>query len=59
MKRQDEIENMCNILKEYWLTYPELRLGQLLINLAKKDDIFYITDTFFKTKIQDKLKEKK
>jgi hypothetical protein len=42
-------KEICDLLYDWWLKYPELRLGQLLAWSSKKDglensDLFYIED---------------
>jgi hypothetical protein len=36
---------LLKLIRKYWKQYPELRLGQLLVNLAGENDIFYISNT--------------
>jgi hypothetical protein len=36
---------VLTVIKDLWITYPQLRLGQLLINVIPIDkDLYYITD---------------
>jgi len=46
MRDKNRIEPTLKIVKELWKKYPDLRLGQLLINAASVDgtDLFYIED---------------
>lgn len=48
--REDEIRYILCVLKDYWLTHPELRLGQLIENAVTQRNnnnrhcCYYITD---------------
>jgi len=42
--RQLEIHGIITHLDRLWKKHPELRLGQLLINLTNDNDLFYIKD---------------
>lgn len=50
MRDQNRIYPICIELAELWAKYPDLRLGQLMSNIARyvevkhKKDIFYIED---------------
>lgn len=41
VQRMDEVLKM---IKQIWEQYPDLRLGQLLVNACGKKDLFYIED---------------
>ena len=46
---KEKIEEICELLKQAWLMLPDLRLGQLIENLAKianpqAKDAFYVED---------------
>lgn len=49
MNRETEITVMTNKLRQVWLKYPELRLGQLMEVMLSKDRndccIFYVSDS--------------
>ena len=32
------------MVKEIWTQYPDLRLGQLLVNVCGKEDLFFVED---------------
>jgi len=45
MRDPDRISDMTNTLHDIWTKYPDLRLGQLLLNVTKPDeDLYYIED---------------
>lgn len=52
MSREEEIIEICEHLKELWLTLPELRFGQIVENFIHKNsnmkDTFYQTDDYTK-----------
>lgn len=52
MSRGEEIIEICECLKELWLTLPELRFGQIVENFIHKNsnmkDTFYQTDDYTK-----------
>lgn len=56
-QRKREINQLIKLLKQDWLAKYELRLGQYLHSLLKRDsDLFYEEDTFFIKQIQYELK---
>ena len=47
MRNETRIENVLDIIREAWEAAPELRLGQLLINILEiktADELFYLED---------------
>lgn len=38
MREQERIDRILSLLKAYWHTYPDLRLGQLVCNMADEDE---------------------
>jgi hypothetical protein len=38
------IEKVLSAIRDKWYEYPDLRLGQLLINAVYSDDLFYIEE---------------
>lgn len=42
--RHHEINMLVEMLRNAWLSTPELRLGQLVVNVAKRADPFYVDD---------------
>lgn len=54
-KRIDEV---LNRLKRLWKIYPDLRLGQLMVNIVGVDqDMFYLEDQDFVNAIEDYQKQ--
>lgn len=56
-KRIDEV---LNRLKRLWVTYPDLRLGQLIVNITYNlddpnaaNDLFYLEDDDFIAALED------
>jgi hypothetical protein len=45
MRPPNRIPRILHKLERAWKEHPDLRLGQLLMGLAKRDDIFYVEDT--------------
>jgi len=44
MRDPKRIPKILNELKGIWGTYPDLRLGQLLLNVAKDPQLYYLED---------------
>ena len=44
MRRKDKIDSIVNKLEEIWLDFPDLRLGQLLLNVSKDPELYYLED---------------
>lgn len=46
MRDPERIPEMLRVLAAIWYTYPDLRLGQLIVNAcpAGQDDPFYVED---------------
>jgi len=38
------IDPLIDLLREYWKSHPDLRLGQIVCNLSGNDDPFYTED---------------
>ena len=53
MRDKERIRDFLMQLEAFWNKYPDFRLGQLLINIAHKRDIFYIEEDEF-IKLMDK-----
>jgi hypothetical protein len=53
MKRKDRIDSILYRLENIWLEFPDLRLGQLLLNVSKDPELYYLEDE----KLIDKLEE--
>jgi hypothetical protein len=51
MRDINRIDNFCNELAKYWKQVPDLRFGQLIINIfgsCEKDPWFYEEDEMLK-----------
>ena len=44
MRDINRIYEICDELKEIWSHYPDLRLGQLLLNVVRDPALYYIED---------------
>lgn len=47
MRDVNRIDALLDLLKKYWkqdVNYSDLRLGQILSNIARNKDIFYLED---------------
>ena len=44
MRRKDRIDSIINRLEDIWLEFPDLRLGQLLLNVSKDPELYYLED---------------
>lgn len=44
MRDPDRIDKILEEVKRVWEKYPDLRLGQLLLNIPISGDIYYIED---------------
>ena len=44
MRRKDKIDSIVNKLEEIWLDFLDLRLGQLLLNVSKDPELYYLED---------------
>lgn len=53
------IEPMLEKLEEAWRLYPDMRLGQLLIVIAKSNNLFGLEDDILYKKLQDYIDEAK
>ena len=53
-RRPERIPAILGELQALWQKYPDLRLGQLLINsLSEGQDLFYVEDRDLLDKVQD------
>lgn len=48
---------MLDMLKAYWNTHPDLRLGQIIVNLSGGGDPFYVEDDQMDGMLRTALKE--
>jgi len=53
MRDPDRIVDVLALLLITWQEFPDMRLGQLLINATGKSDLFYVEDDV----LMDELKE--
>lgn len=44
MRDPNRIDRMTDKLRKYWHAHPDLRLGQIVVNLNTKPDPFYVED---------------
>lgn len=54
MRNEERIPEMLNAIEEYWSEHPDLRLGQLIDNLAD-GDTFAIEDDELMRQLGDEL----
>jgi uncharacterized protein YihD (DUF1040 family) len=43
-RRLERIDPLVDLLREYWKAHPDLRLGQILSNVDRQIDPFYVED---------------
>lgn len=54
MRDPKRIDKIINKLRDLWKTYPDLRLGQLIVNLTPNDrSTFYLEDSVLLEEIED------
>ena len=48
-ERRMEIQSVLQELSDYWHEYPELRLGQIIVNLTPRhhEDPFHVQDSYY------------
>lgn len=44
MRDPDRIDPVLSTVRRLWEKYPDMRLGQLLVNVAHGDDMFNLED---------------
>lgn len=44
MRNPDRIQSVLNEIKKVWLKYPDLRLGQLILNVENQTNLYYVED---------------
>ena len=52
MTNTEKIEKILNEIKAIWRDYPDLRLGQLILN-AFTSDFYYVEDDEFIKRLKD------
>ena len=45
MRNPDRIEIILDAIKQIWQKYPDMRLGQLLLNVLPDPALYYVEDT--------------
>lgn len=53
MRDLDRVNDICRQLAELWRQYPDLRLGQLILNAIQDTVLYYVEDQ----QLIDKLKK--
>lgn len=53
MRRKDRIDSILNNLEEIWLEFPDLRLGQLLLNVSRDPELYYLEDEELIKKLEE------
>jgi uncharacterized protein YihD (DUF1040 family) len=56
MRDPNRIRNILDKLQEIWERYPDLRFGQLIMNLFKDYELFYMEDEELMQEIEDLIK---
>lgn len=57
MRLKYRIDATLNELQEIWSEFPDLRLGQLLLNAIKDPELYYIEDDELILKLKEFYKE--
>jgi uncharacterized protein YihD (DUF1040 family) len=57
MRDPKRIDEVINRVKRAWKTYPDLRLGQLLLNVADDKNLYYLEDDELVFLMEDYLKQ--
>ena len=55
----ERIKPMLERLEEAWKLYPDMRLGQLLIVIAKSNNLFGLEDDILYERLQEYIDESK
>jgi uncharacterized protein YihD (DUF1040 family) len=45
MRNPERIDEILNRIKEVWKLYPDMRLGQLILNVINDPALYYIEDS--------------
>lgn len=56
MRDPNRIDEVLEALREYWVAHPDMRLGQILVNLIGAKfavDIFYVEDDVLLEKLKE------
>lgn len=54
MRNPDRINRVLNTISKVWEKYPDLRLGQLIINVIPEDKIYNVEDDILESKIKER-----
>lgn len=54
MRNPDRIDEVLNTISRVWKKYPDLRLGQLIINVVPEDRIYNVEDDVLENKIKER-----
>lgn len=44
MRNEERIPEILSALEAYWYEHPDLRLGQLIVNITGQEDTFAVED---------------
>lgn len=56
MRDYERIARILELIKDYWVFFPELRLCQIICNiLGHHKDLFYIEDTELEQKLKERI----
>ena len=58
MRRRVRINRILNLIEDLWEKYPNQRLGQLLVNFAFEENIFFQEDHETELNLRRELKWK-
>lgn len=53
MRDPNRIDDILERLKDIWKTYPDLRLGQLILNVANDPLLYYLEDDELLNKMEE------
>lgn len=54
MRDKNRIEPTLDLIKKIWTKYPDLRLGQLILNTVQEKDLYYIEDDKLKNLLENR-----
>lgn len=58
MRDINRIEPLLDLIESVWKRYPDLRLGQLILNVAQEDKLYYLEDADLKMLLEERYKMK-
>lgn len=56
MRNKNRIDAIINELEKIWVNYSDLRLGQLLLNVIKDPELYYLEDEELIKKLKEHYK---